>query len=310
MVTSQLNKRYVWLTLVEIALGVLALCGVPLLKSAILPLLIVWIAFTLLFSVLYLASIKRITVVADGLEIQSLLLPFWKRFYRFGEFDYSEASHTRNGDVLRLIKDGRRVVSIPSSRYQNYEQLRQAIAVNGKECFLARDNAEVVSEYKRLRLYGGAGAGLFFVLLMALMPIAQYVDDKDVSLGILLFSLFGVLFSGAILLAFLYPYQGIVVWRGQIDVRRLVWPFQVKYYQLADFDGCYYVTVKSEGQFGSNDEELRWLIKNGKVVLDIEESIYSNFESLKDATRTTFLGRLELTSIQAMKYSFGKKIQL
>ena len=55
---------------------------------------------------------------------------------------------------------------------------------------------------------------------------------------------------------------------------------------------------------------MRWFTKNGKVVLDIEEGIYRNFEALKNAMRTNFLGRLELTTTQAMKYGLGKKIQL
>ena len=117
-------------------------------------------------------------------------------------------------------------------------------------------------------------------------------------------------FFGGLLLAYLFPYQHITVWHGQVDVRRLLWPFQVKHYLLTDFDGCYYVTVKSNGQLGSKDEEMRWFTKNGKVVLDIEEGIYRNFEALKNAMRTNFLGRLELTTTQAMKYGLGKKIQL
>jgi hypothetical protein len=248
--------------------------------------------------------------MSDGIETQSVLLPFWKRFYRFAEFDYSETSYTRSGEVLRLVKDGRRVVSIPSSRYQNFEKLRQAIAVQGKEQFQVRDNAEVVSEYKPLNLYIAVATGLFFVLLSLLMPVSQYMRSGYVSMGMMLFSFFGALLFGGILLAFLYPYHHITVWRGQIDVRRMLWPFQTKHYQQADFDGCYYVTIVSNGQLGSKDEEQRWLTKNGKVVLDIEESIYRNYEALKDATRTNFLGRLKLSSIQAMKYSFGKKIQL
>jgi hypothetical protein len=212
--------------------------------------------------------------------------------------------------VLRLIKDGRRVISISSSLYQNFEQLCHAIPVKEKEPFQMRDPAEVVSEFNRLHLYGSLVFGLFSVVLMALMPYGQYVSGKEVKLGLILFSLFGEFFFGGLLLAYLFPYQHITVWHGQVDVRRLLWPFQVKHYLLTDFDGCYYVIVKSNGQLGSKDEEMRWFTKNGKVVLDIEEGIYRNFEALKNAMRTNFLGRLELTTTQAMKYGLGKKIQL
>lgn len=311
MLASRFNRRNLYGTLICIPIGILSSVGIISVKARdIVIALLVTAGFSLLGVLGYLCWLRRITVLSDGIETQSVLLPFWKQFYRFAEFDYSETLHTRNGDVLRLIKEGRRVVTISSSLYQNYEQLRQAIGVKGKEQFQVRDNAEVVSEYKRLNLYSAVGFGLLFVLLMVMMPVGQYMEGKDVTLGMMLFSFFGTLFFGGILLAFLYPYQHITVWRGQIDVRRLLWPFQVKHYQLADFDGCYYVTIKSNGQLGSKDEELRWLTKNGKVVLNIEESVYRNFEALKTATPTRFLGRLELSSIQAMKYGLGKRIQL
>ena len=77
MLTSRLNKKYIWQTLGLIAIGVLSLCGVSLFhKGTFLPVLFVWMGFTLLFSAFYLASIKRITVVVDGLETRNLLLPF------------------------------------------------------------------------------------------------------------------------------------------------------------------------------------------------------------------------------------------
>ena len=60
----------------------------------------------------------------------------------------------------------------------------------------------------------------------------------------------------------------------------------------------------------NKEDRTEMLTKNGKVVLDIEEGTYRNFEALKNAMRTNFLGRLELTTTQAMKYGLGKKIQL
>jgi hypothetical protein len=69
------------------------------------------------------------------------------------------------------------------------------------------------------------------------------------------------------------------------------------------------VTAKHD-YFGFKEDEMRWLVKNGKVVIDMQEDVYRNFEALKNATQTNFLGQLELTTIQIMKYSLGKKIQL
>ena len=122
MVTSRLNHRCIWQTLGLIAFGVLSLCGFN--KETFLPILFVWMGFTLLFSAFYLASIKRITVVVDGLETRNLLLPFWKRFYRFAEFDYAQSDYRKTGEVLRLIKNGERLLSIASNLYLNFEEIK------------------------------------------------------------------------------------------------------------------------------------------------------------------------------------------
>ena len=311
MVCSQFNTKYIYTTFILIALGVLSSVGVSLFKKEMfVPMLLVMGIFTFLLFAFFLVSLKRITVLSDGLEAQSVLLPFRKRFYRFAEFDYSEKSHTSTGEVLRLVKDGRRVISISSAIYKNYMQLCQAIDVQTKERFCGRDNAEVVSEYNKVHLYVCLGFGLFFVAVMVLMSVGRYLDGQVVSLGMILFSTFGTLFFGGLMLTYLFSYQNITVWRGQVEVRRLLWPFRVKYYLLDDFDGCYDVIIKSDGQMGSKDEELRWLVKNEKVVLEIGEREYRNFEALRNATRIQLLGRLELSYIQAMKYSLGKTIQL
>ena len=275
MVYSQFNTKYIYTTFVLIAFGVLSSIGVSLFKKEMfVPMLLVMGIFTFFFFAFFLLSLKRITILNDGFETHSVLLPFSKQFYRFAEFDYSEKLQTSSGEVLWLIKDGRRVVSFSSAIYKNYTQLCQAIGVQTKEHFSGRDNAEVVS------------------------------------LGMILFSTFGTLFFGGLMLTYLFSYQNITVWRGQVEVRRLLWPFRVKYYLLDDFDGCYDVIIKSDGQMGSKDEELRWLVKNEKVVLEIGEREYRNFEALRNATRIQLLGRLELSYIQAMKYSLGKTIQL
>ena len=311
MVYSQFNTKYIYTTFVLIALGVLSSIGVSLFKEEMLvPMLLVMGIFTFFFFAFFLLSLKRITILNDGFETHSVLLPFSKQFYRFAEFDYSEKLQTSSGEVLWLIKDGRRVVSFSSAIYKNYTQLCQAIGVQTKEHFSGRDNAEVVSEYNKVHLYVCLGFGSFSVAVMALMSVGPYCDGKVVSLGMFLFSIFGILLFGGLTLAYLFSYQNITVWRGQVEVRRLLWPCRVKHYLLDDFDGYYDVIIKSDGQMGSKDEELRWLVKNEKVVLEIGEWEYRNFEALRNATRIQLLGRLELSYIQAMKYSLGKTIQL
>ena len=270
MVYSQFNTKYIYTTFVLIALGVLSSIGVSLFKEEMLvPMLLVMGIFTFFFFAFFLLSLKRITILNDGFETHSVLLPFSKQFYRFAEFDYSEKLQTSSGEVLWLIKDGRRVVSFSSAIYKNYTQLCQAIGVQTKEHFSGRATAEVVSEYNKVHLYVCLGFGSFSVAVMALMSVGPYCDGKVVSLGMFLFSIFGILLFGGLTLAYLFSYQNITVWRGQVEVRRLLWPFRVKYYLLDDFDGCYDVIIKSDGQMGSKDEELRWLVKNEKVVLEI-----------------------------------------
>lgn len=309
MIESQFNRKNLQATILLALVGLAPLCFSSFRRLDILIGVGVFLGSTVVFLLGYGAWLKRITVLSDGLEVKSVLLPFWKRFYRFAEFDYSELCHTRQGEVLRLIKDGRRVVSVSSFLYQNYECIWQSIAVKGKEQFSVRDTAEVVSEYKLSRIYIAGGFFGLLTFLMALMPLGQYWEGKDVTWGLILFSLLGALFFGTLFLGVLFPCQRITVWQGQIDVRRLLWPFRVKHYQLADFDGCYYVTAKHD-YFGFKEDEMRWLVKNGKVVIDMQEDVYRNFEALKNATQTNFLGQLELTTIQIMKYSLGKKIQL
>lgn len=310
MVISKLNKRYVWQTIGFVALGVLSLCGVSLFnKGTFLPVLFVWIGFTLLFSVFYLASIKRISVVADGLETQNLLFPFWKRFYRFAEFDYAQSEYGKNREVFRLIKNGERQVSIASNLYLNFGEIKAAITVKDKSGFSVRDNAEVVSEYKKLRLFGILCSLLFFVLIGVGTSLSDLIDGNSIRQGMVFLGVIEVLFFGSLLFIFLLPYKKITVWRGQVDVKHMLWPFSVHYYAISDFDGFYYVLEKSNGQFGSRDEDSLWLVKDNKLVISVEETMYKNYEELKTVFQSVrCLGRLEFMGFQSLKYHLGKKL--
>ena len=307
MIASKFNRRTVVGGLVGVMLGVLSCCGCSALgDSAFVPMCLVMIAFGILFCIGYLCWLRRIVVLPDGIETKSMLLPFWRRFYFFTEFDYLETSQTRSGEVLRLIRGGRRVLSISSSLYSNYEELCEAIKVKEKEQYRVRDNEEVVSEYRRSYLYGSLGLGMAAFLF----PMAVFMGGGEMTQGKVMFSLFGILLFGGLSLAYLYSFQRITVWRGQIGVSRLLWPFCTKYYKIEDFDGCFYVTIINDGQLGAKTEEARWLVKNGKVILDIQERLYKNYEALRCATQTNYLGKLELTSFQAMKYGLGKTLKL
>ncbi len=308
MVTSRLNKRYIWQTLGLVAIGVLSICGVSLYKEIILPTLFVWMGFTLLFSVFYLASIKRITVFPDGLETQNLLLPFWKRFYRFAEFDYAQSEYKKNSEVFRLILNGERQVSIASYLYLNFEEIKGAIAVKDKSGFFVRDNAVVVSEYKKSRLFGVTFFMLLFVLIGVLTPLAYVIDGKPVRMVSILIGASVILFFGSLLFIHLFSYKKITVWRGQVEVKRLLWPSKVRYYAVSDFDGFYYVLERSNGQLGSQDEDSIWLVKDDRLVISVDEPMYRNYEELIAVFRNVnCLGNLEFMGLQSLKYHLGKK---
>lgn len=310
MVPSKFNTKNVCSTLCLIACGVLTMCGVSKFnKEEVVSALLVWGAFTLLFSLAYLASLKRITVLADGVEVQSYLLPFWKRFYRFAEFDYAQSDYRRTGEVLRLIKDGKRLVSIDSHLYSNYNELKEAVSVKNKRNFAIREKAEVVSEYAKLYLYGITVLFLFFILTGMGTCFIDVMNGKPIRQSIVLLGVIEILFFGSFLFIHLSQYKKIAVWRGQIEVKPLLWPFKVRYYNLSDFDGFYYVLEESNSQLGSSDENSLWLMKDRKLAISVSEIMYKNYEQLKNALQTVnCLGQLKFSGFQALKYYLGKKI--
>lgn len=247
--------------------------------------------------------------MADGFEVQSLLFPFWKRFYRFAEFDYAQSEYRKCGEVLRLIKNGERLVSIASCQFLNFAEIKGAIAVKDKRGFSVRDNAEVVSEYNKTRLYGITVSLLFFVLIGVATSLSNLIDGNPVRPGTVIVGVVVALFFGSMLLIYLLSYKKITAWRGQVEVKRLLWPFKSHYYTLSDFDGFYYVLQKSNGQLGSKDEDSLWLVKDDRLAVSVEETMYRNYEELKTVFQTVYcLGRLEFLGFQSLKYHLGKKL--
>ena len=70
-----------------ILLGIAPVCFSSFRLSALLVSLGIYLVVVILFLLGFSAWLKRITVLSDGLELKSGLLPSWKRFYRFAEFD-------------------------------------------------------------------------------------------------------------------------------------------------------------------------------------------------------------------------------
>ena len=211
--------------------------------------------------------------------------------------------------LAKLIKNGERQLCIASNTYLNFEEIKGAIAVKDKSGFFVRENAEVVSEYDKVRLYGITGFGLFFVLIGVAVALSDVIDGRPLRLGSIIIGISAILLFGSLLFIYLFSHKEIKVWRGQVEVKRLLWPFKVRYYDVSDFDGFYYVLEKSNGQLGSRDENSIWLVKNHRLAVSVSEPMYRNYEELKTAFQPVpCLGRLEFMGFQSLKYHLGKKI--
>jgi hypothetical protein len=159
-------------------------------------------------------------------------------------------------------------------------------------------------------LYGITGFGLFFVLIGVAVALSDVIDGRPLRLGSIIIGGSDILLFGSLLFIYLFSYKEIKVWRGQVEVKRLLWPFKVRYYDVSDFDGSYDVLEKSNGQLGSRDEESIWLVKNHRLAVSVTEPMYRNYEELKTAFQPVpSLGRLEFMGFQSLKYHLGKKIK-
>ncbi|MBQ2195499.1 MAG: hypothetical protein II407_01030, partial [Prevotella sp.] len=75
MITSCFNRRYLSSTLIGIPLGILTLAGISSFKtSALIATVLVTAGFSLVGILGYLCWLRRITIVSDGIETQSVLL--------------------------------------------------------------------------------------------------------------------------------------------------------------------------------------------------------------------------------------------
>ena len=114
------------------------------------------------------------------------------------------------------------------------------------------------------------------------------------------------LFFLVLVLVALYPYKYLTIWRGNLEVKHLLWPFKVKYYSLEDFDFTLEIITKHQ----QDKEESLWLIRNGKLAVDIPQSVYSNYDALKYAIGIVPSDTIEMSMIQALPYYFGKTFRI
>jgi hypothetical protein len=306
MIVSKFKKNYICISLLSVGLSLLSMTAANLLISFSWLFFVFMVAVVVVGMLVWAFLLKTITVLNDGLEVRLTVLPSIRHFYRFAEFDYSQMTMQRGDVAFQLIRNGQRVVSISSMVYANFSDLIEAIPVRDKSRFTPRPGAEVVSSFRKPMLWIGGG----FFALMFLMMLAAFVHgilvDEPLR-RIIVIAVCGFVF-GAVLVVVLSSHRFLTVWNGQVVARHLLWPFKEYFYNLSEFDGNCHVVIKANGNLGSKDEECWWLVKNKRVVLTIPESVYANYEALKDATRIKFLGHLEITELQNFQYQLHKKI--
>ena len=84
-------------------------------------------------------------------------------------------------------------------------------------------------------------------------------------------------------------------------------PWKVRCYSLKNFD--YALEVLTPGQYGSDNVSL-WLIRDDKLVLNISQDLYANYDVLSHAIGIMPSQTVTFKWLQVLKYGFGKRIQI
>ena len=250
-------------------------------------------------------QLKVIVVSEQEIEVRRAILPSSKQYYRFAEFDSFLLYQSGKTEYLYLLRQGQRVIKLSSDIYENYEELKNALSVIGAETWGIDSARAVDSVFSKKHLL--AVLFLFlFVLVGLAVPVSDYFEIgyvRESSLGI---GLVVALFFLVLVMVALYPFKHLTIWRGNLEVKHLLWPFKVKYYSLEDFD--FSLEIITKHQHGQ-DESL-WLIRNGKLVVDIPQSVYANYDALEHAIGIVPSDTIEMGMIQALPYYFGKTFRI
>ena len=249
--------------------------------------------------------LKVMVVSEQEIEVRQAILPFSKHYYRFAEFDSFLLYQSGKTEYLYLLRQGQRVIKLSSDIYENYEELKNALSVIGGETWGVDAARAVDSVFSKKHLLA-----VFFLFLFVLVglaiPVSDYFENGNVRESSLGIGLVVAAFFLVLVVVALYPCKHLTIWRGNLEVKRLLWPFKVKYYSLEDFDFSLEIITKS--QYGQ-DESL-WLIRNGKLAVDIPQSVYSNYDALKHAIGIVPSDTIEMSMIQALPYYFGKTFKI
>ncbi len=310
MIESRFNRRLIWNSLVVILLGLSTMTLPSLFRSMSWLVLVVVGCIFLIVILGYLCWLKTITVWQDQLEVRHAFLPFVKHTYWLREFEYFEVEQEWKWkawhETLSLVRNGQRAVTLSSLSYANYQDLKQALAVIGQQRRNDSDVRAVDSVFVKSYL-ASVLAILFFVILGIAIPIAEYIEEghistKSIVLGSAISSFFLLCFISA-----LYPLKKMSVWRGCLEVKRLVWPFHVRNYPVCDLNVA--IEVVTPLQFGEYDKTL-WLFRNGKLEVSISRAIYANYDALVNAMEVIPYDTVTMSSIKKLQYYLGKSLEL
>ncbi len=309
IVTSKFNSRGIKVELMLFLVAAFAMVGGPMMRAhnlgLVTKLIVVSIAEVVAL-LIWAIRLRVITVVDQGFEVRRVCFPFLKRFYRFAEFDFYVVEQKGEIEHFHLLRQGERTVSFSTRDYENYEDLKSLLSVVGTKEWSVDYNRAVDSVFKKIPL-----VMIFFFLIltlfMASFPFIEYFFNGHVIVRSHLFpSVIGLLFFSLPLYG-LYTSRLITIWRGNIEVRSLLCPWKVRCYSLKDFD--YALEVLTPGQYGSGNVSL-WLIRDDKLVLNISQDLYANYDVLSHAIGIMPSQTVTFKWLQVLKYGFGKRIQI
>ena len=307
MIVSKFNKRNIWQNLILVILAAVSLCGVVagirieewLIHGAIIGIVV------LLAVVFWLLQLKVITINGENLEVRRVCLPFTKHYYRFAEFDSFLLYQSGKTDYLYLLRQGRRVIKMSSDIYENFEELKKTLSVIGGETWGVDAARAVDSVFSKKHLL--AVSCLFlFVLVGLAVPVSDYFEKGYVRESSLIIGLVVTLFFLFLVIVALYPCRHLTIWRGNLEVKHMLWPFKVKYYSLEDFDFSLEIITKS--QYGQ--EESLWLVLDDKLAVSIPHSVYANYDALERAIGIVPSDTIETNSFKTIPYYFGKRFDI
>ena len=307
MIESRFNRPLLWNSLVSIFLGLATMTIAPLVTSVTWPVVLTVLGIYFIIVIGWLCRLKKVTIWKDQIEVRHPFLPFIRRVYWLREFECCHVEQKWEWramqESLSLIREGKREVTISTITYANYGELKKALSAISQEVRNTSDVRAVDSVFAKGHL-----ASVLCLLLFVLMGVAILFSDyfekgqvsvSSLAIGLSVSVLFLSFFVGAI-----YPYKYLTVWRGRLEVRRMIWPFHVRSYKVDDFDVSLEVITPTQFQ----QEVSLWLFCRGRLQVCIPQTIYANYDALVNAMGIVPHDRVLISPFKKLGYYLGKKL--